>query len=267
MKFTLAAVESASERIQAEGRIVVGHLSSILAYLGDIDIAQQVDIDAMRADHLSPQYATTVEKARHYLRTTEVSIQAIYDDTASLFEAIQAPLVWDQYTQHPGTESSSSYEFVEDLVRTLRRNLSLASANLEGLFHIGREQAEIGSNAYSSSIEWRRSRGSVFIDTGAIGAVRPEEDEDVVDIALALGKEYRPVASIDSHATTATLYYNGSQQHSETSLDTDRSRSEDPVEPVTPTWPSHTSSSEVGTMIADDQDDFSDDGIIDDGRK
>lgn len=254
-----------SERIQAEGRTAVGHLSAILAYLGDVDIAQHVDIDAVRADHLSPQYATTVEKARHYLRTTEVSIQALYDDTASLFEAIQAPLIWDQDTQHPGTEASSSYEFVEDLVLTLRRNLSLASANLEGLFHIGREQAEIGSGAYSSSIEWRRSRGSVFIDAGVTGAVRPEEDEDVVDIALALGNEYRPAPSIDSHATTATLYYNGSQQHSETSLDTDRSRSEDPVEPVTPTWPPHASGSEVGTMIANDQDDLSDDGLIDDG--
>lgn len=259
------------ERIQSEGRILIGHLSSILAYVGDIDVAQHVDIDAVRAETLPPQYAQTVEKARAMLRTLEVAVQALYDDTTSLLEAIQAPREWDQHTQHPGSDSVSQYEFVEGLVTALKTNLSLAAADLEGLFLTGRDQAEVGSITYTSSLEWRRSRGSVLCDTVAVAGIPAQEEEgDVVDMELAFSRPaLRTVPSLDSGS--ATLYHNGSQQHSETSLDTDRSRSEGPTEPLTPTWPAHESTSDIGTVVTRENDDFFDDeagSLLDvDGRK
>jgi son of sevenless len=254
-------------RIQSEGRILIGHLSSILAYVGDVDVAQHVDVDAVRADSLSPQYVQIVERARYLLRALEVSVQALYDDVASLFEAIQAPRVWDQHTQHPGSDTSSQYEFVEGLVLAIRKNLNLAAADLEGLFMLGRDQAEVGSSAYNSTMEWRRSRGSVLYEAGVPvnGDMHFEEEEDVVDIALAFSnKAMRTVTSVDSGS--ATLYDNSTQQHSETSLDTDRSHSEDPSEPVTPTWPAHENGSQVNTVVEPSErgdelfEDFDDEG-------
>ena len=88
--------------------------------MGDIDVAQHVDVDAVRAEGLPPQYAQTVDKARFHLRTLEVAVQALYDDAASLLEAVQAPREWDQHTQHPGSDRVSQYEFVEGLVVALR---------------------------------------------------------------------------------------------------------------------------------------------------
>ena len=232
----------------------MGHLSSIVAYFGDVDIAQHVDVDAMRAE-TSPQYGMTVEKARHLLRTIEVAVQALYDDTASLFEAIQAPPIWDQHTQHPGSDTQGSYEFVEGLVITLRKNLSLASSNLEGLFLIGRDQAEIGSNAYSNSIEWRRSRGSVLDYAGANGSIPREEDGEVLDIGDVLGGDYRPPIGTQYSSSSAPY---SSQQPSDTSLETGGTR-EDPSEPQ----------SEPSTMVDpnDDADLSEDDVFGDEGRK
>ena len=245
-------------------------MSSILAYIGDINVAHHVDVDAVRAEALPPQYAQIVEQARQVLRSLEVAVQALYDDATSLFEAIQAPRVWDQHTQHPGSDTSSQYEFVEGLVLALRTNLNLAAADLEGLFMLGRDQAEVGSSAYNSSIEWRRSRDSVFFDSGTPvngNGVPIEEEEDVVDMELAFSntsKAMRTVTSLDSGRTSTTMYHNG-PQHSETSLDTDRSHSEDPSEPVTPTWPAHDTSSQVDTVVASVEDDLED--LDDEGRK
>lgn len=227
-------------------------------------------MDAVKAEHGPIPYSQTVDKARNLLRTLEVTVQAVYDDATSLFEAVQAPRVWDHQTVHPGSDYASQYEFVESLVMALKGNLSLASSNLEALLNIGRTQAEVSNSAYSRSLEWRRSRGSVFYDTTTQNGIRiPEEDEEVVDMELAFSRPgVRTMATLDNGLGASGMYSNGVPHHSATSLDTDRSRSEGPGEPVTPTWPGN-DASDTGTLVAgsDNISEILDDGLDDEGGR
>lgn len=256
--------------MQNEGRHIIGHLSALLVFIGDIDISQHVDVDAVKEEHGPVQYSQTVDKARNLLRTLEVTVQAVYDDAASLFEAVQAPRVWDHQTVHPGSDYASQYEFVESLVMALKSNLSLASSNLDALLTIGRTQAEVSSSAYTQSLEWRRSRGSVFYDTATPNGIRvPEEDEDVVDMELAFSRPgLRTIPTLDNGLGASSMYSNGVPYHSATSLDTDRSRSEGPGEPLTPTWPGN-DTSDTGTLVAgsDAISEILDDGLDDEGGR
>lgn len=236
-------------RLPSEGRIAVAHLSAILTYVCDINIAKHVDVDAVRTDSAyHPAYLQAVDKARRAQRTLEVSVQALYDDAVTLFSAVQAPLSSDFIN----ASASGRFDYINDLARTLLMNLDVTIQTLELLWVLGRDQAELAQTVYSSSIEWRQSRGSVFYDAAESFPPRagaPREEEDVVDMELAFSRPgVRTMPSMDS--TVAPSYHTGSRHPSETSLDmSDRSRSEGAGEPLTPTWPSH-DASDAGTLVA-----------------
>ncbi|KAI0689705.1 ras guanine nucleotide exchange factor domain-containing protein [Cytidiella melzeri] len=241
-----------NDRLQADGRTVVAHLSAILVYVCDINIAKHVDIDGVRTDTgYFPPYLQAVEKARRMQRTLELVVQALYDDAATLLAAVQAPLSTDVISDSP----SARYDYVDALARTISTNLESVVSTLDSLWLLGQNQAELAETVYSSSIEWRQSRGSVFFQStdappAVEGASRAEED--VVDMELAFSRQggFRTMSSLDSGSTAAGMYRNGPRNPSETSLEmSDRSRSEGIGEPVTPTWPAH-EPSETGTLVA-----------------
>ena len=65
-------------------------------------MAKHVDVDAVRADSgYHPAYLQAVEKARRMHRALEVAAQALYDDAATLFSAVQAPLSSDFIVASP----------------------------------------------------------------------------------------------------------------------------------------------------------------------
>ncbi|KAI0345715.1 ras GEF [Trametopsis cervina] len=237
------------ERLQSDGRTVVAHLSAILVYMCDINIAKHVDIDGVRADTgYNPPYLQAIEKARWTQRTLEYVVQALYDDAATLLAAVQAPLSADVISNSP----SSRFNYVDSLVQTILSNLEFAVSSLESLWRLGQNQAELAETIYSSSIEWRQSRGSMFFESSdaLTGADTPQEEEDVVDMELAFSRPggFRSIPLLDSEPTTGNIYQNGRRHTSETSLEmSDRSRSEG--EPVTPTWNAH-EPSEAGTLVA-----------------
>lgn len=249
-------------RLQSEGRIAVAHLSAILTYVCDINIAKHVDLDAVRTDSsYHPPYLQAVEKARRAQRTLEVSVQALYDDAVTLFSAVQAPLSSDFIN----ASASGPYDYINNLARTLLMNLDVTIQTLELLWMLGRDQAELAQTVYSSSIEWRQSRVSVSYDPAESFSPRAgvrQEEEDVVDMELAFSRPgVRAVPSLDT--TVAASYHAGSRHASETSLDmSDRSRSEGAGEPLTPTWPSH-EASDVGTLVASHSPEPDTDGLDD----
>lgn len=188
--------------------------------------------------------------ARRQQRTLELSVQALFDDAASLLAAIQAPLSSDVIRPSlPGR-----YDYVDTLARTILTNLNLTISTLESLWMLGQNQAELAQTVYTNSLEWRQSRGSVFYDsveTLTQGGI-PEEEEDVVDMELAFSRPgIRTAPSMDAN-TAGNLYHAGPRHASETSLDmSDRSRSEGAGEPITPTWPA-VETSDAGTLVAHD---------------
>ena len=240
------------DRLQVEGRMVVAHLSAILVYVCDINIAKHVDIDGVRADTgYFPPYLQAVEKARRMQRTLELAVQALYDDAATLLAAVQAPLSSDVINDTPNTR----YDYVDLLARTVLTNLESVTSALESLWMLGQNQSELAETVYSNSIEWRQSRGSVFFQPSEVpppNGVAQQAEEDVVDMEHAFSRQgaFRTMSSLDSHGTVANIYHGDAGHASETSLNmSDRTRSDGNGEPLTPTWPPH-ESSEAGTLVA-----------------
>ncbi|CAL1713340.1 unnamed protein product [Somion occarium] len=249
----VAVSHDSADLLQAEGQGITAYLSSLLAVINDINVAQHVDIDGLRAESgataIYMQYMQSVEKARHLLRTLELATQTLYDDSASLFLTIQQSHVQEQYYDLSFVDRSVQHDHIDALAEAISSNLRVVTDVLEGMVAVGHDQADIGQATYSTSIQWRQSRLSIL--DGAVDPFmqpRQPEQEDVVDMELAFARPgMRTMTSMETGGSS-TLYQNGSQ-YSETSLGmSDRSRSEDPNEPVTPTWPSQ-DTSDAGTFI------------------
>lgn len=232
------------ELLQAEGQSIIAYLSALLAFINDVNVAQHVDIDGLRAESGATasysRYVQTVERARFLLRKLELATQALYDDSITLFMTIQQSRVQESYYDLLHVDRSVQHEQIDNLVEVISSNLTVTIDVLDGLLTVGREQANIGQATYHESIKWRQSRLSIWdgnIDP-FMQTPLPTHEEDVVDLADAFSRPGgRPKPSPSNASESTTLYENGT--HSEISLGmSDRSRSEDPNEPITPTWPS-----------------------------
>lgn len=229
------------------GCFVVAYLSSFVACVCDVNVAQHVDIDAVRASSSrSPthmQYLKTIEKGRTLLRTLEAACQCLYDDAAALLSSIQS--------LEPQQSSVKEWAVrASNLSTVIATNLAVVMDALDALLALGSEQANLEQSTYNGAIEWRRSRPSMFFGDSDVDFGSYQNEEDVVDMELAFSRQggFRTVPpAIDS---SSTLYNNSSQHESDTSLDmSDRSRSDGVGEPVTPTWAPH-ESSDAGTLVA-----------------
>ncbi|KAK7682391.1 hypothetical protein QCA50_014596 [Cerrena zonata] len=234
-----------TEHLQAEGQSIIAYLSALLAFINEVNVAQHVDIDGLRAESGATasysRYIQTVDRARFLLRKLELSTQALYDDSASLFMTIQQTHVPEPYYDLLHVDRSVQHHQIENLVSVISSNLAVTIDVMDGLFTVGREQANIGQAAYHESIKWRQSRLSIWdgnIDPFMQTPLPPTQEEDVVDLADAFarpGVRSKPSLS-NASAGSTTLYENGTR--SDLSLNmSERSRSEDPNEPITPTWP------------------------------
>ncbi len=181
----------------------------------------------------------TVDRARQLVRTLEASTQALHDDGATIFMAVQtlghAALLLQR-------ERATLVAVVESTIPTVRSNCGLVAQSLESLLAAGHDQASISQGDYRNSIEWRTSRiNMVDSSVAAISHEIPVVDDDFVDMEHAFAQPtMRTATSVDSVASS-TLYSNTNQQPSQSSLDmSERSRSDSVSEPETPTWQTDT---------------------------
>ncbi|EMD39992.1 hypothetical protein CERSUDRAFT_112236 [Gelatoporia subvermispora B] len=230
-------------RVRADGQLVVAQLSSLLEFIGHIQVARHVDVDGAGQSSSQAAYLKTVEKSRELLRSLEASTQALYDDGALFFSAVLTIAGNSRLSE----EFLVAQRNIETCATTIRVNASNITQMLDALLVIGYDQSDIGQGDYNSSIEWRSSRISMVnipidpdiarLSSGHNGG-RP--DSEIVDFELAVSRPPRPPAvniAESTSSSSATLYTSPSQP-SQTSLDlSDRSRSGSVAEPVTPTWP------------------------------
>lgn len=245
---------------------MLAYLSSFLAFVCDINIAQHVDIDAVRAGssrsstHL--QYMQTIDTGRILLRTLEVACQSLYDDASFLLSSVQSLSLSQEKSKELATRMASW----DNVTSAITTNQDIVVNSLDTLLKLGLEQAELEQVTYNGAIEWRRSRPSVFYDSETPDFTMYQEEEDVVDIAVAMGS-FRTANS----QASSTLYNGSSHQNSEATLHTiDRSSRPDvAVEPSTPwTLPEPSSSGTlVGPAETDIDIDPEDDEFEDDGRE
>lgn len=179
----------------------------------------------------------TVDRARQLVRTLEASTQALYDDGATIFMAVQA---LGLAALLPQRERATLVTAVESTMPTVRSNCGLVAQSLESLLAAGHEQASISQGDYRNSIEWRTSRiNMVDSSIAAISRIAeiPVGDDEFVDMEHAFAQPtMRTATSVDSVASS-TLYSNATQEPSQSSLDmSERSRSDSVSEPETPTW-------------------------------
>ena len=230
-----------TERFQTDGFGLLSYISSFLNSLNDVNVAQHVDIDGVQAAN-HPQYMQTVEKARLLMRTLEAAVQALFDDSTTLFLTIGSHRASSVATER---ERISQYEYVDAMLTAIRSNLGVVIGVLDALVAVGHDQAEVGQQSYRNSIEWRRSR--LHIEEGDIDIVAPSlqpPQEDVVDMELAFSNQgsSRTMHSLDTASATV---YSGSTHFADSSL----SMSDSGGDPITPTWSQEPS--ETGTLVAD----------------
>ncbi|KAJ6620811.1 ras guanine nucleotide exchange factor domain-containing protein [Mycena sp. CBHHK59/15] len=188
---------------------LIARVSSFLSFASNIHVARHVDIDGIRQDTgpvPNEQYAQTVDKARSLIRTLEVALQSLYDDSTSIFLTAQS-------LRHvePGQSSQSrdlSLDHLDALCFAFKSNIGVVNQTFEALLTIGHEQADMAQGDYNGSIDWRMSRLSV-IDTQFGGALRPmspflaydsDAQGDMVDMEHAFvgRKGHIPANSYDS---------------------------------------------------------------------
>ena len=183
----------------------------------------------------------TVDRAHQLVRTLEASTQALYDDGATIFMAVQT---LGHAALLPQRERATLVTAVESTIPTVRSNCGLVAQSLESLLAAGHDQASISQGDYRNSIEWRTSRINM-VDTSIAAISRiaeiPVGNDEFVDMEHAFAQPtMRTATSVDSVASS-TLYSNATQQPSQSSLDmSERSRSDSVSEPETPTWQTDT---------------------------
>ncbi|KAM5535086.1 hypothetical protein V8D89_011314 [Ganoderma adspersum] len=242
---SLRYLDSHPERVSQEGQSACAYLSWLLQSLCTINISRHVDVDGIRPESglpsTSPSYMQTVDRARQLVRTLEASTQALYDDGATIFMAVQtlghAALLLQR-------ERATLVTEVESTIPSVRSNCGLVAQSLESLLAAGHDQASISQGDYRNSIEWRTSRINMVDSSIAVisrVAEIPVGDDEFVDMEHAFAQPtMRTATSVDSVASS-TLYSNTTQQPSQSSLDmSERSRSDSVSEPETPTWQTDT---------------------------
>ncbi|KZT11988.1 ras GEF [Laetiporus sulphureus 93-53] len=225
-------------RVKDESQNVVAHLTSILDFIGNIDIAQHTDLDGVRLEagqsRVHAQYMQVVDKARLIVRTLEAAVQSLYDDGISLLITIQN----FEYAQTNIQDRTALRDRIDALVAAIIANVNLTMQSLEALLAVGFDQADIDNRDYLSSIEWRKSRPVVA-----------EDSQEVVDIELAFNSSgaMKMVNPMDRTQSSSTLCQDSAHAAGPSGGPIGRSRSGSTVDPVTPSWP--TEPSESGTLV------------------
>lgn len=253
-----------------EGQSASAYLSWMLRSLCGINVARHVDVDGIRPESglpsTSAQYMQLVDKARLLVRTLEVTTQALYDDGATIFIAVQALGRVELLSQRDRVAYLGSVELTAPFIRA---NCVTVAQTLENLLALGHDQAAISQGDYRNSIEWRMSRinmadGSIAALTSRI-ADMPGGDDEFVDMETAFAQPSMRIAASSSSMSSqvsTSMYNNVNQQPSQSSLDmSDRSRSDSVTEPDTSTWTQ--SDSMESTLIAPPSPDMGDDPIED----
>lgn len=198
------------------------HLHACILFICNIHVARHVDIDGIHIDneHSANRglYLQTVDRARHLVRTLEVVVQALYDDSAAFFLSTQT-------LRSNTADPCSSRNAVLQLALTVKDNLELVYQTFEALLSVGHDQAELGLGDYNGSIDWRMSRISI-IDNQFRNPVfdDPNQDGEQVDLELAFRRpEARTKTSPD--ILEPVLFYPDLSQISETSSATARQAS------------------------------------------
>jgi son of sevenless len=226
----------------------IRQLHACILFICNIHVARHVDIDGIHVDneHASNRglYLQTVDKARHLVRTLELVVQALYDDSAAFFLSTQA-------IRRDTSAPSNSRNAVIQLALSLRDNLDLVCQTFEALLSVGHEQAELGLGDYNGSIEWRMSRISI-IDSqfgNAISANSNQDGEQVVDMALALRRpEAKSKASAD--IPEPFIFYPDLSYPTETSLLDERHTSAEDLS-IVPRRSSEQTTAPVGSRPLD----------------
>ncbi|RDX53355.1 ras GEF [Lentinus brumalis] len=255
---SLRYLDSHPERVSMEGQSASAYLSWMLRSLCGVNVARHVDVDGIRPESglpsASAQYMQLVDRARSLVRTLEVTTQALYDDGATIFIAVQALGRVELISLRDRAAYLGS---VETTAPVIRANCVSVAQTLENLLALGHDQAAISQGDYRNSIEWRMSRinmadGSIAALTSRI-AEMPGGDDEFVDMEHAFAQPAMRIApssdSMSSQAPTSMYSNNINRQPSQSSLDmSDRSRSDSVAEPDTPTWTQ--SDSMESTLIA-----------------
>lgn len=224
-------------RVKDESQNVVAHLTTILDFIGNIDIAQHTDLDGVRLEagqsRVHAQYMQVVDNARLIVRNLEAAVQSLYDDGISLSITIQN----FEYAQTNAQDRMSLRDRIDALIAAIIANVNLTMQSLEALLAVGFDQADIDKRDYLSSIEWRKSRPVVA-----------EDSQEVVDIELAFTSgATKMVNPMDRTQSSSTLCQDSAHAAGPSVGPIGRSRSGSTVDPVTPSWP--TEPSESGTLV------------------
>ncbi|KAJ7288493.1 ras guanine nucleotide exchange factor domain-containing protein [Mycena rebaudengoi] len=200
--------DDAVNMVQSRTQNLITRMSAFLSFASNIHVARHVDIDGIRQDTgpgPNEMYAQTVDKARTLIRTLEVALQSLYDDsTTTLFTAQSLRQV------EPGQSPEArdrNLDYLDALCSSQKANLNVVNQTFEALLTVGHDQADMAQGDYNGSIDWRMSRLSV-IDTQFGGAVRPmstllaydsDPQGDMLDLGMALGRKgHVPAESFDS---------------------------------------------------------------------
>lgn len=137
---------------------LVALLSSLLAFIGTINVAKHIDIDGDLQDTAGAttrqHYAESVEKARVLVRTLETAMQALYDDGATIFMASQQV----QLARAARAGEPTLYDTCDNIVATIQSNLGVVQQTVNGLLVVGTQQANMAQDDHRKSIERRSAR-------------------------------------------------------------------------------------------------------------
>ena len=183
-------------------------------------------------------YLQSVDNAKKLVRKLEVSVQAVYDEGASILMALQT-------LRSATTDFPAAWHQLLSLTAVLQTNLGVACDTFEALLSVGHDQAELAQGEYNGSIEWRMSRVSIIESRIAAVATLPrisgsssqsEIEDEVVNMELAFRRpdsKTKVMSSDLASIGSSTLY----RQSSETSLEPlSESYSESGSGMITPTW-------------------------------
>ena len=186
-------------------REVVGRMSTLLVFVGNIHVARHVDIDGIGRELANASdddlYLQTVNSARILVRTLEAAMQSLYDDGSMLLLTAQA-----MRSSPSRQEDSASRDTLSAVATCMQANLNVVLQTLEALLGVGLDQAHLSQGDYDGSIGWRMSRLSLTPTLQSDRTHRPGSSISVVDMALALTPSSRPLKGpIKSFEDRSTL--------------------------------------------------------------
>jgi son of sevenless-like protein len=180
--------------VAGHARDVIRDFSTFLTFVADICVARHVDIDGIQRQPgqkvAHDAYMKTVDNARSLVRLLEVSVQSIYDDSASLLLTMQALRQANQ--EQSDEDRVACFRLLFSLAITMEGNTKVVEQTLQSLLQVGLEQSNMAVGDYNGSIGWRMSRVSVIENTlrplVTPNTARGVDDDSVVDMEHAFGQ-------------------------------------------------------------------------------